>query len=113
DRPQAADARTDHDPGAVLVLVALGLPAGVGQGLVGRRDGVQDEVVDPLTVLGRHHLLGVEHPRLAGRPAAAAVDRRDLAGDGAGIALGIETGDRADARTAGENRLPDMLHTPP
>jgi hypothetical protein len=112
DGAEAADAGADHDAGALALCLGLGLPARVGQGLVRGGDGVDDEVIDPLAVLGRHDLLMVEHARLAGGTAAATVDRRDLARDGAAKAFGVEIGDRADARATLEDALPVMLHAP-
>ena len=112
DGAQTADAGADHDAGAFALFLGLGFPARVGEGLVSGCDGVDDEVVDPLAILGRHDLFVVEHARLAGRTTAATIDGGDLARDGAAIARGVEIGDRADARPPLKDALPVVLDAP-
>ena len=109
DGAQAADAGADHHAGAFLILVRLGLPVRIGQGLVRRRNGVQDEVVDALPVLHGHDLFGVE---VAFAAPAASIDARNLTGDGAAIARGVERRDRTDARASLDDTLPALLDAP-
>jgi hypothetical protein len=46
DGRKAADARPDDDARTLEILGRLGFPAGIGDRLVRRGDGVQDEVVN-------------------------------------------------------------------
>ena len=109
DGAQAADAGPHHHAGALLVLVRFRLPVRIRESLVRRRNGVQDEVVDALPILGGHDLVGVE---VALAAAAASIHARHFAGDGAAIALGVEGRDRTDARSSLDNALPALLDAP-
>jgi hypothetical protein len=76
DAPNAADAGPDQDARRDLVLVGLGLPAGIVEGLLGSRDGVDDEGVDLALILRVHPLVGMIGPFAASRDLAC-----DLAGE--------------------------------
>jgi hypothetical protein len=75
---QAADAGADHDTGALLFLLRVGLPAGVVERLGGRRHAVDDEVVDLALLLGLHPIVGIE---LALGLGAARNEAGDLTGE--------------------------------
>ena len=60
DALQPADAGADQHAGGDLVLVAVGMPAGVVERLLGRRERVDDEVVDLALILGLHPLVGIK-----------------------------------------------------
>ena len=61
---QAADARADHHAGFDLLLVGLvGSSSASRQRLSRRRDGVNDEIIDPSLFLRLHPLVGVECAR--------------------------------------------------
>ena len=70
--------------------MGLGLPAGIGNGFVGGSDRVEDKVIHPTLVLGRKGRIRIEGPLNIGTAATAAVHARNLAGDLAGVAIGIE-----------------------
>ena len=74
DSGEAADAGADHHAGVDLVLIARGLPTGIGQRLRRRAHRKDDEVVDLALLLRLHPLVGIE-------AAVAAVAARNLAGD--------------------------------
>ena len=109
DRRQAANARADDDAGPFAALIILRRPSGVAHGFVGRGDGVEDEIVDPPLILGRHDGVGIEGAFHVGAAAAPAVDPRHFAGDVAGIVAGVEGGDVPGAGLAGQERLPGDL----
>ncbi len=109
DGGEPADARADHDPGPLAVLLGLRLPARVLHGLVGRGDGIEDEIVDPPLVAGGEGLVGIEGARDVRPAAAAAVHTRHLAGDLAGIVGRIEGGYPPDSGLAGQDGGPGDL----
>ena len=102
DALDAADAGADHHAGGVAVVVGLGLPAGIGQRLVGGGDSVEDEVADLAQFLRLENRFGIEGAVAA---VAARNDVRDLAGQ----VVDLEFGDAAALHSAGEQLLPAML----
>ena len=83
DAADAADARADQHAGRVLVFVALRLPAGTRERLVGGGHREDDEVVDLALLLRLHREVGIEG-------AVGAVAARDHAGDLAGQIVDLE-----------------------
>jgi hypothetical protein len=104
DAGQPADAGADQNPRALLLLLRVGLPARVLEGLRGRRHAVDDEVVDLALLLGLHPIVGAE---LALGLGAA----RDEAGNLAGEVGNLELLDAACAVAAGDEARPARLHT--
>jgi hypothetical protein len=90
DAADAADAGADQHAGGALVLIRLGLPAGIAKRHRGRRHGIDDEGVDLALLLRLHPLVGVEG-------AVGAVATRDLAGDLTGQVIDLEIRDLAGA----------------
>ena len=87
------------DAGRDLVLVGLGMPAGIGKRHVGRRNRVDDERVDLALFLGFHPLVGVVG-------AVGAVAERDGAGDLCGEILDLEGCDFGGAAAAFQKPAP-------
>ena len=85
DAGQAADAGADQNAGALLLLGRVGLEAGIGDRLIGRRHGVDDEVVDLALLLRLHPIVGIE---LAVGRGAARNEAGDLAGEVGSLELG-------------------------
>jgi hypothetical protein len=69
-----ANARTDHHTGPDLILIGLGMPIRIIEGLTSRRHAVNDEIIDLALVLRVHPLIGVEKP-------LSLVSRWDLEGN--------------------------------
>ena len=102
DAGQAADAGADQDAGALLLLLRVGLPAGVLERLRGRRHAVDDEVVDLALLLGLHPVVGIEVA--LGLGAA-----RNEAGDLAGEVGDLELLDAAGAAVASDQPRPARI----
>ena len=102
DAADAADAGADQDAGRASGPRRLGLPAGVGERLVGGRHGEDDEVVDLALLLRLHPVVGIER-------AVDAVAARDVAGDLAGRSDDLEVVDATRAALAGEEARPGRL----
>ena len=102
DARKSADAGADHDAGALARFGVLGLPAGIRDRLLRRRQRVDDELVHLALLFGRHPIVGVEGAR--GGVAARHLSRylRRQIRD-------IETLDRADAGLALDQALPHRL----
>ena len=96
DAAEPADARADQDAGALLLFLGLGLDAGVVDGLLGRRHGVDDERIDLALILDVHPLVGIEL-------AVGVVAERDAVGDLAGDVVDLEIVDALGAALAGED----------
>ena len=111
DGRQSADARADDDAGPLEILGRLGFPPGVQDGLVRRRDRVEDEVIDAALVLGRHGGVGVKGSLDVRSAAAPAIDAGHLKRDLTGIALRIKCGDPSRAGFPGQDGLPGDLPT--
>ena len=75
---EPADARTDENAAALLLLRGLGLIAGVADGLLGGSHGVNDEIIDLALLLRLHPIIGIEGAIGA---VTAGNETSDLAGD--------------------------------
>jgi hypothetical protein len=102
DAAQPADAGADGDAGRDLVLVALGLPAGIPQRLRRRGHGEDNEIVDLALLLRLHPIIGIES-------AVRAVAARNAAGDLRRKVGYVEGGDRAGAAFTSQNARPARL----
>ena len=89
---QAANARADRDAGAVALLLGHVGQAGILDRLAGGVDAVDDERIDLALDLVVDALVGIE--------AIFMIRRLHLAGDLAGIILGIEMGDPRRRRSS-------------
>src|SRR3954451_5020544 len=95
----AADAGADHDAGAPLILVVLGLPTGIVHRLLGRGHRIDDEVVNLALLLRLHPLVGIVG-------AVSAVAARDYTGDLAGDIGYVKRVDVLDPAFARDDALP-------
>src|SRR6516225_6996412 len=102
DALQAADARADEHAGADLVLVGCGLPARVGQRLLGRAHGIDNKVINFAQLLRLHPIACIEG-------AVAAVATCYLAGDLAGEVGDVEVLDALGGIVACRQTLPRDL----
>src|SRR5471030_1283546 len=102
DARQAADARADHDAGALSALVVLGPPPGILDRLNGRAHREEDEGIHLALVLGRDPVIDVE---ATFRGLAA----RHLSGDLRRQIRHVEGLDRADSGFAVQQAAPDPL----
>ena len=107
DGLESADAGGDYRGAGLLVVLALGEPAGLAHGLVGRRQRVKGEQVDLLAFLRLDDRVGVE----AGL--GVAVDAGHQARDPDRKIIGVEAVDRHDARLPFQQAAPNRLDTAP
>ena len=103
DTGEPANARADHHPAAFAILGPLGLPAGIGDRLLGGGQRKDDELVHLALFLGRNPVIDVERAR--GRIAA-----RHLSGDLRRQVGDIEALDGANARLSLDQPPPDGLN---
>ena len=99
DALQAADARSDHDPGADLILIGRWLPSGVGECLLGSAHGIDNKVIDLALLFRLHPIARVEG-------AVAPVATRNLTGDLAGQIGDVEVVDALGGILSGGQPLP-------
>jgi len=102
DAVDAADAGTDHHAGGATILLALRLPAGIGQRHVGGGDPVGNEVGDLALFLRLQERVGIE---------CSLAFARDARSDLAGKILGLEAADPRHRGTTGQQLPPGMLGT--
>ena len=104
DAVDPADAGTDQHAGGAPIVLVLGMPVGVVQGLVGRGHRIDDEVVDLAGFLRLHPVVGIELA-FGGRAA------RDLAGDLASEVINRKVGHPYRAALALEQIPPSGFHS--
>src|SRR5262249_27847803 len=97
-----ADAGAHQHAGDDLVVVALRLPAGVVQRLLGGAHGIDDELVDLALLLRLHPLVGIVG-------AARAVAARNLAGNAPRQVGHVEALDARPAALPGDESLPAVI----
>ncbi len=71
---QPADPRADQDARALLLVLRVGLPAGILQGLIGCPHRENDEVIDLALLFGLHPIAGIEFAFAQGAPRDEATD---------------------------------------
>ena len=74
DAVQPADPGADQDARALLLVLRVGLPAGILEGLIGCPHRENDEVIDLALLFGLHPIAGIEFAFAQGAPRDEATD---------------------------------------